>query len=90
MIQLFKCVNDIDKIDRDDFLELDPDRRTRGGHELKLRLPGSTTDVKKFSFPARSVIAWNNLPGEVVRARSVHSFKEQYDKWVQAGGTPRV
>ena len=90
MIQLYKCVHQIDRIDRDDFLQLDPDRRTRGGHEMKLRMPGSTTDVKKFSFPARTIRDWNNMPGEVVRARNIHSFKEQYDKWIQVGGTPRV
>ena len=89
-IQLYKCVKQIDKIDRDDFIEMDLDGRTRGGHELKLRLPGSTTDVKKYSFPARTIRDWNKLPREVVRARNIHSFKEQYDKWTKVGGTPRV
>ena len=80
MIQLFKCLKEMDKIDRDDFLELDTERRVRGSHELKLRLPVCTTDIKKFSFPVRSLADWNNLPEEVVRARNIHRFKEMYDK----------
>ena len=90
MIQLYKCVTGMDKIDRDDFVVLDEERRTRDSHELKLRLPVCTTDVKKFSFPVRSLRAWNSLPEDIVRARNVHSFKEKYDKWNQANGTPRA
>ena len=90
MIQLFKCVNQIDKIDREDYIEMDLNGRTRGGHELKLRLPGSVTDVKKYSFPARAIHDWNKLPREVVRAGSIQNFKEKYDKWMKVGGTPRV
>ena len=90
MIQLFKCVNEIDKIDRHDFVELDMTKRTRDSHDLKLRIPGCTTDVGKFSFPARSIPDWNRLPESVVRARNIHSFKEKYDKWIQASGTPRA
>ena len=90
MIQLFKCVNEIDKIDRDDFVEFDMTKRTRDSHDLKLRIPGCTTDVGKFSFPARSIPDWNRLPESVVRARNIHSFKEKYDKWIQASGTPRA
>ncbi len=55
MIQLYKCVTGLDKIDRDDFVVLDMERRTKVSHELKLRVPVCTTDVKKFSFPVRSL-----------------------------------
>ena len=90
MIQLFKCVTGMDKVDKENFLELDMERRTRGRQELKLRLPVCTTDTKKFSFPVRSLTDWNSLPEDVVRARNIHSFKEKYDKWVQTCGTPRA
>ena len=90
MIQLYKCMTGMDKIDRDDFLELDMERRVRRNHELKLRLPVCTTDTKKFSFPVRSLADWNNLPEDVVRARNIHCFKEKYDKWVQSSGTSRA
>ena len=90
IIQLFKCVNGTDKIDKHDFLEFDTERRTRESHNLKLRMPICTTDLKKFSFPVRSLPVWNSLPEDIVRARNIHNFKEKYDRWIQANGTPRA
>ena len=90
MIQLYKCVKEIDEIDRDDFIVKETERRTRGSHEMKLRLPISSTDTKKFSFPVRTLSAWNELPESIVRAKTIHSFKEKYDNWKQENGTPRV
>ena len=46
MIQMLKCMSGMGKIDRDDFLELDMERKTRGSHKLKLRLPVCKTDTR--------------------------------------------
>ena len=90
MIQLYKCVKGIDKIDREDFVVSETERRTRGSHELKLRIPICTTDTKKYSFPVRSLSTWNALPENIVRANNIHSFKEKFDDWNKASGAPRV
>ena len=90
MIQMYKCVMGMDRIDRDDFVVRDMTSVTRGGHELKLRLPGHTTDVGKYSFPARSIHAWNSLPGETARAENIHRFKKLYDEGTKTCGSPRV
>ena len=48
--------------------------RTRG-HPYKLEMPGFNTDIKKRSFPCRSVRMWNDLPSGVVEAGSLATFK---------------
>ena len=60
------------------------------GHSCKLRKPRCRSDVKKYSFPARSIDVWNQLKDEVVRAGSVSSFKEKLDKTRYRDRTPRV
>ncbi|MPC46755.1 hypothetical protein E2C01_040481 [Portunus trituberculatus] len=37
-------------------------------------------NIKKFSFPHRTVDIWNGLSEEIVPAESVHKFKEKLDK----------
>ena len=71
---MFKCVNGIDKIDRDDFIEMDPGRRTRGGHELKLSLLGSTTD-KEVQFPSKSRAAMKQMAYIYIRSASLTTIK---------------
>ena len=38
------------------------------------------SDVKKHSFPHRTIDIWNDLKEEVVTAKSVDLFKEKLDK----------
>lgn len=84
MIQMFKCMAGINKIDRGDFLELDTEGKIRGSHELKLRLPiyTSTTNTKKFSFLVRLLADWKGLLEDIVRARNAVLFQEKHDKRV--------
>ncbi|MPC77880.1 hypothetical protein E2C01_072350 [Portunus trituberculatus] len=37
-------------------------------------------NIKKFSFPHRTVHIWNGLSEEIVTAESVYKFKEKLDK----------
>ncbi|MPC14150.1 hypothetical protein E2C01_006907 [Portunus trituberculatus] len=37
-------------------------------------------NIKKFSFPHRTVDIWNGLSEEIVTAETVHKFKEKLDK----------
>ena len=36
-------------------------------------------DIKKYSFPFRSIAAWNKLDGEVINARNIHDFKSKLE-----------
>ncbi|MPC23217.1 hypothetical protein E2C01_016258 [Portunus trituberculatus] len=79
---MYKIVNDIEKIDKEDLvLVTEEDGRTRG--HVKIRMRQCVKDIGKYSFPHRTVEKWNALNNEVVTAHNVHNFKEKLDKWRQ-------
>ena len=80
LITMFKLVNGIEKIDREDLVVKveEQERRTRG-HMKKLKKSQCLGDIKKYRFPHRTIEIWNNLKEEVVAAKSVHKFKEKLD-----------
>jgi hypothetical protein len=47
------------------------------GHKFKLRKLKCKLDVRKYSFSLRVVNIWNNLPSNVVNAKSIDSFKNE-------------
>ncbi len=47
-------------------------------------------DVKKYSFPYRSLSTWNGLDEEIVCAKSIHEFKDKLDKKRYGDGTVRT
>ena len=49
------------------------------GHEKKLKRTSCKRDIKKYSFPYRSIEAWNKLDAEVINARNIHDFKSKVD-----------
>ena len=44
-------------------------------------------DIKKCSFPYRSIEAWNKLDAEVINSRNIHNFKSKLDNSIFGGGT---
>ena len=50
-------------------------RPSRHHHHLSYQIPTSSTDYFKFSFFPRTVILWNLLPSDVVRAESIQGFR---------------
>ena len=64
-------------MDNEDLFMWDP-RDTRG-HSKKLKKTACRRDVKKYSFPNRSIEIWNNLDETVVQARNIHEFKVKLD-----------
>ena len=82
LITMFKLVNNMEKMDREDLVvKVEAQERRTRGHMKKLRKSQCLGDVKKYSFPHRTVEIWNNLKEEVVEAKSVHMFKEKLDKF---------
>lgn len=82
LITMYKIVKGIEKIDRQDLVLLanEEGRRTRG-HSKKIRKSKCSGDIRKYSFPHRTVDIWNGLSEEVVAADNVHKFKEKLDRW---------
>ena len=66
---MYKIVSGKKKIDRQDLVILteDASRRTRG-HSKKIEKSRCSKDVKKYSFPHRTVDVWNGLREEIVEA----------------------
>ncbi len=62
-------------MDRDDLVVCD-DGGTKGNSK-KMKEISYRRDVKKYSFPHRSVTTWNGLDEEIVCAKSIHDFKDK-------------
>ena len=65
-------LNGMENIDRGDLYEMNV-RETRGhGRKLKAAATSCRRDIKKYSFPHRSIEAWNGLEEEVVCQKYSH------------------
>ena len=80
MIEMYKIIKGIDKVE-DNFLEVDTNPRTQG-HMYKLKKFRHRTQKRMMFFTSRIINKWNELPGLVVQANTVSSFKNRYDKFV--------
>ena len=79
LIETFKIIKNIDKVDRNIFVELaNPDRSTRG-HSLKIQKHFSRTYVRKSFFSNYVNSSWNSLPNSVVECKALDSFKHHLD-----------
>lgn len=83
LIQVFKIIKGIDKVDYRRFFEIkntDISRRTRG-HNLKITKPSCKYNIRKHFFSQRVINAWNGLSQYVVDADTVNCFKNRLDKF---------
>ena len=80
MIQLFKMVKGIDRVDYSKFVQLVNCSKTRG-HHLKLVKTGCRLELRRNFFSQRVIDKWNSLPEFAVEADSVNSFKNSLDKY---------
>ena len=65
LIEVFKIVKGISRVQHTTFFKLDEKRRTRG-HTYKLVKDRSRLDIRKHFFSQRVVSEWNKLPESVV------------------------
>ena len=65
IIEVFKIMKGLEGLNREDFFEMEVDKRTRG-HMLKILKRGARLDCRKYSFSQRVVNIWNALPAEAV------------------------
>ena len=78
MIQIFRIVNGIDKIDVSHLFTFST--RPSRGNSLKLVKPRALTTLKQHTFSHRVISLWNDLPNEVVTAKSINEFKNKLEK----------
>jgi ribonuclease P/MRP protein subunit RPP40 len=82
MIEVFKTLKGINKIEGNRFFVMANNNRTRG-HRFKLVKARCRLDIRKNFFSQRVINSWNSLPEVVVEADSVNCFKNRYDKYIQ-------
>ena len=81
---VFKILNGYENIDINMFLSLKKESRTRG-HEINLVKDQCRLDVRKYSFPQRTVNEWYTLSTDCITASSVNMFKNKLDTHISGG-----
>ena len=80
-IEFFKKLNGYENIDRNMFVSLKKDSRTRG-HEVKLVKDQCRLDIRKYSFSQRTINDWNKLSTDCVTS-SMNMFKNKVDTYLR-------
>ena len=79
MLQMFRIVTEIDKLDKDNIINMDLGERTRG-HRFKLCKNRAITREKRNTLGSRAVNDWNTLSDYVVSAENLIQFKIRLEK----------
>ena len=77
VIQVYRIINRIDKLDLDHYFEFNT--RPSRHNSLRLLKPRALTSFRQFTFSHRVVNSWNELPDEVVLADSLNQFKNRLE-----------
>ena len=78
LIEVFKIMRGMNRVDREQLFPLVEGPVTRG-HRFKVRAGGLVGDVRENFFTQRVVMVWNALPGKMVEASCLTSFKKYLD-----------
>ena len=78
MIQTYKIINGIDRLDKSKLFTPSPSTTTRG-HRNKLYHPHAQKQVRRHSFSFRVLPDWNSLPPKVIESDTLNVFKRQLD-----------
>ena len=92
LIEVYKIMKGIDRVNRGKLFPIIETRRTRG-HGLKVRGERYNTDIRGRFFTQRVVGVWNALPSKVVEANTLESFKSNLDRHMtelEMGGYRRL
>ncbi len=81
MLQAFKIIRGFDKVDSSTwFQRVDASIRTTrsAADPLNLRQQAARLETRRNFFSNRVVEAWNLVPGDIKRAKTVNGFKNAY------------
>ena len=79
MIQVYKILNGIGKVDKDSLFTMSTYQTTRG-HPLEIFKKRYRLRIRGHFFSNRVVDSWNELPTDVVTAPSLNTFKTRLNK----------
>ena len=87
MIQCFKIMNGLVRLDASELFTCVSTVNTRGHHQ-RVRRQRAHKAVRAKSFSQRTIKSWNSLPKNVIDAPSVNAFKNVWeDKWYMTAAT---
>ncbi len=75
LIQTYRIMNQIDKIDPDTMFKKAEHQSTRG-HSQKLAKSRFRLDIRKHFYSQRVVDSWNKLPESAIKAPTLLCFKQ--------------
>ena len=80
LIETFKILNDLERIDKNSIFSISSHTRSRG-HSFKLYKSGlkKGLNCRKHFFSNRVISTWNKLPESVVKAKDTNQFKNRLD-----------
>ena len=81
LIQVFKMIKGIDKVDNNNFFKVADTSRT-SRRSFKFVKERARLDLRKYFFSNRVANSWNALPASVVEAETVNNFRNGYDKHI--------
>ena len=80
VIILYKIVNGIEKLDKQNLVMMEEETRQMRVHSQKNKKSRCLKDTKMYSFSHRILYTWNGVK-EVVTATNIHKFKKMLDIW---------
>ena len=80
VMQTYKIMNNIDRIDEKKFFKPCKEVRTRG-HPMRVQKTQCKSLVRRNTFSQRVVNDWNALPDAVVTSDSINQFKGRLGRW---------
>ena len=80
MIQVYKIVNNIDKVDKSKFFTMASNTITRGHSKKKLFKYRFRLTLRANSFSNRVANTWNSLTENVISAPSLNAFKSRLNQ----------
>ena len=82
MLQVYKILNGIDKLDPGIFFSMATGSNTRG-HSQKIAKSRARLGMRQNVFSQRVVNDWNSIPAQVVESPTLNIFKSRLDKFWQ-------
>ena len=81
MIDVYKFLNNIYDTDKPNFNTVDPEERRTRGHSKKIVKQRGKSKTRLNFFSYRVVNQWNDLPEQVINAKSLNAFKNRLDNF---------
>ncbi len=76
LIEVFKIINGLSALQFSEFFHWSSATMVRG-HSLRIKMPCSRLDTRRYFFSCRVIPCWNCLSEETVTAHSLASFKKR-------------